>query len=115
MVTTALNVNVHSMCCWQGKLFMAFNEVRVSQDKASVWETLKSLIPDAWQQIEYKGGAIVQREMMFNVRHEPHRCAAQDEGCSRICPLFCAQQSEDELVRDGMRGERVGSRGGVVV
>jgi hypothetical protein len=87
-----------------GKLFIAFNEVKVSQDKAGVWETLKSYITDAWQQLEYKGGAIVQREMMFNVLFATNHADAlpKTKDARRICPLFCAQQSEDDLVRDGM-------------
>lgn len=87
-----------------GKLFVAFNEVKVSQDKASVWETLKSYITDVWQQIEYKGGAIVQRELLFNMLFATNHTDAlpKTKDARRICPLFCAQQSEADLRRDGM-------------
>ncbi len=87
-----------------GKLFVAFNEVKVSQDKASVWENLKSYITDSWQQIEYKGGAVVQREMMFNILFCSNHTDAlpKTKDARRICPLFCAQQSQADLIRDGM-------------
>jgi len=87
-----------------GKLFIAFNEVKVSQDKQSVWETLKSYITDTWQQIEYKGGAIVQRELMFNILFSTNHTDAlpKTKDARRICPLFCAQQSQADLIRDGM-------------
>ena len=87
-----------------GKLFVAFNEVKVSQDKQSVWETLKSYITDVWQQIEYKGGAVVQRELLFNILLATNHTDAlpKTRDARRICPLFCAQQSEADLVRDGM-------------
>ena len=87
-----------------GKLFVAFNEVKVTQDKQSVWETLKSYVTDPWQQIEYKGGAIVQRELVFNILFASNYTDAlpKTKDARRICPLFCAQQSEDDLIRDGM-------------
>jgi hypothetical protein len=87
-----------------GKLFVAFNEVKVTQDKQSVWETLKGYITDPWQQIEYKGGAIVQRELTFNILFATNHTDAlpKTKDARRICPLFCAQQSEEDLTRDGM-------------
>lgn len=87
-----------------GKIFVTFNEVKVSQDKQSVWETLKSYITDVWQQIEYKGGAIVQRELLLNMLFASNHTDAlpKTRDARRICPLFCAQQSEADLMRDGM-------------
>ena len=87
-----------------GKLFVFCDEVKVTQDKASVWETLKSYVTDTWQQIEYKGGAIVQRELLFNMffcTNHPDALPTTRDG-RRICPLFCAQQSLEDLIRDGM-------------
>lgn len=90
-----------------GKLFVAFNEVKVTQDKQSVWETLKSYVTDVWQQIEYKGGAIVQRELLFNMLFCTNHTDAlpKTQGDRRICPLFCAQQTAADLLRDGMLDE----------
>lgn len=87
-----------------GKLFIAVDDVKISEDRGSMWETLKPMIDGTRLEIEAKGVNKVTREVCFNfILNSNHkdgiRKTANDR---RIAPFFCAQQSESDLGRDGL-------------
>lgn len=87
-----------------GKLFIAVDDVKISEDRGSMWETLKPMIDGTRLEIEAKGVNKVTREVCFNfILNSNHkdgiRKTANDR---RIAPFFCAQQSEADLARDGL-------------
>lgn len=87
-----------------GKLLVVVNEVKITEDRQGVWEALKTLITDAHQEIEYKGVDSVTRELCFNfLFFTNHQDAIAKTGNDRrICPLFAAQQTVEDLLRDVM-------------
>jgi hypothetical protein len=86
------------------KLLVLVEEVKTNEDQAERWEHLKTMITETEQEIEKKGVDQVMREVcqnhIFNSNHKDGlRKTAEDR---RICPLYCAQQSVEDLNRDGM-------------
>jgi hypothetical protein len=86
------------------KLMICVEEIMTTEGKASTWEKLKTMITDPRQQIEQKGVDQVTREVCFNmIFNSNHKDGLRKTGDDRrICPLFCAQQSADDITRDGM-------------
>jgi Family of unknown function (DUF5906) len=87
-----------------GKLLVCVEEVMVNEGKESLWNKLKTMITDRDQEITSKGVDKVTRELCFNfIFNSNHkdglRKTANDR---RICPLFTAQQTKFDLLRDGM-------------
>jgi hypothetical protein len=76
----------------------------MTEGNAQLWEKLKTMITETRQEIEMKGVDQITREVCFNLIFNSNhkdglRKTADDR---RICPLFCAQQTAEDLLRDGM-------------
>jgi len=88
-----------------GKLLICVEDVKVSDNQASLWETLKPMITGTRLEFEPKGvDSKVSRDFcanfMFNSNHQDGIRKTKND--RRICPFFCAQQSEADLIRCGM-------------
>jgi len=87
------------------KLLICVEEVMVTEGKSSTWEKLKTMITETRQEIEGKNANQVTREVccnyIFNSNHKDGLRKTKED--RRICPLYTAQQSPEDLARDGMR------------
>lgn len=87
------------------KLLICVEEIMVTEGRTSTWEKLKCMITELRQEIESKGMDQITREVccnfIFNSNHKDGLRKTEDD--RRICPLYTAQQSISDLVRDGMR------------
>jgi hypothetical protein len=101
---TASNLDNHFNGYLYRKLMILVEEVKTTEGQAGTWEKLKTMITEARQEIEAKGVDQVTREvcfnMIFNSNHQDGLRKTKDD--RRLCPLFCAQQSPEDLLRDGM-------------
>lgn len=86
------------------KLLVLVEDVKISEQKESLWETLKPMITGEQLEIEAKGVDKVMREVCFNgVLNTNHKNGIRKtRNDRRICPFFCAQQKESDLERDGL-------------
>jgi hypothetical protein len=87
-----------------GKILILVEDVKISEARDSLWETLKPMITGRKLEIESKGIDKVTREVCFNgVLNTNHKNGIRKtRNDRRICPFFCAQQHESDLARDGM-------------
>lgn len=87
-----------------GKLLVLVEDIKISEDRHSLWETLKPMITGRQLEIEYKGVDKVMREVCFNgVLNSNHKDGIRKtRNDRRLCTLFCAQQHESDLERDGL-------------
>ncbi len=87
-----------------GKLLVVVEEIQISEDKGSVWESLKTMITEETLEIEAKGVDKVTREVCFNFIFNSNHKDAIRKGANdrRVAPFFAAQQSVQDLIRDGM-------------
>lgn len=89
------------------KLFYGVEDIYVPGSKREVFEEIKPMITGDDLEIEGKGvdqiSADVCGNFMFNSNHKDAVVKTRND--RRICPLYTAQQSADDLVRDGMTGE----------
>lgn len=88
-----------------GKLLVCVEDVRISEARESLWETLKPMITGEQIEIEPKGvDSKVARDVCFNfILNSNHRNAIRKtENDRRIAPLFGAQQTRADLARDGL-------------
>lgn len=101
---SASNLDNHFNGYLYRKLLICVEEVMTTEGKASTWEKLKTMITELHQEIEQKGVDQITREvcfnMIFNSNHKDGLRKTADD--RRICPLYCAQQSAEDLARDGM-------------
>jgi hypothetical protein len=86
------------------KLFIAVEDVRVTEKHGEVWEALKPMITETRCEIEPKGLDSATREVQYNfIFNSNHRDALRkSHNDRRILPLFCAQQTRADLARDGL-------------
>lgn len=86
-----------------GKLFIAIDDIQLA-DARHIWETLKPMVDGKRLEIEYKGVDKVTREVCFNIiatsNHKDGIPVTTND--RRVAPFFCAQQLEDDLLRDGL-------------
>jgi hypothetical protein len=84
-----------------GKLLILVDDVKA---RSSVWEVLKPMITDGSMEIEPKGVDKVTREVCFNFifTANPKDGLKKSATDRRICPLYCAQQEDGDLERDGL-------------
>lgn len=89
---------------YYGKLLILVEDVKITDASQSLWETLKPMITGEQLEIEAKGVDQVMRDVCFNgVLNSNHKNAIRKtRNDRRICPFFCAQQYEADLIRDGM-------------
>lgn len=87
-----------------GKLLICCEDVYISESRGSMWEALKPMITGTRLEIESKGVDKVTRDVCFNgVMNSNHKTALRKTANDRrIGPFFCAQQSKEDLERDGM-------------
>jgi hypothetical protein len=87
-----------------GKILILVEDVKISEARGALWETLKPMITGRKLEIESKGVDKVTREVCFNgVLNTNHKDGIRKtRNDRRICPFFCAQQSEADLARDGL-------------
>jgi hypothetical protein len=87
-----------------GKLLVCVEDVYISEQRSSVWETLKPMITGTRMEIEGKGVNKVTREVCFNfLMNSNHKSALRKTpNDRRICPMFGAQQTASDLQRSGM-------------
>jgi Family of unknown function (DUF5906) len=87
-----------------GKLFVGVEEVLVDEGKKQLWNKLKTLITDRDQEVTPKGVDKATRELcmnfIFNSNHKDGLRKSPND--RRICPLYTAQQTKEDLLRDGM-------------
>jgi len=90
-----------------GKILILVEDVKISEARDSLWETLKPMITGRKLEIESKGVDKVTREVCFNgVLNTNHKDGIRKtRNDRRICPFFCAQQYESDLTRDGLTEE----------
>jgi hypothetical protein len=91
-----------------GKLLICVEDVRISEARESLWETLKPMITGEQIEIEPKGvDSKVARDVCFNfMLNSNHRNAIRKtENDRRIASLFGAQQIKTHLARDGLTDE----------
>ncbi len=101
---SATNLDNHFNGYLYRKLLICVEEVKTTEGNAQLWEKLKTMITETRQEIEMKGVDQITREVCFNLIFNSNhkdglRKTADDR---RICPLFCAQQTAEDLLRDGM-------------
>lgn len=87
-----------------GKLFIPVEDVKISEDAGSLWETLKPMIDQTRLEIEAKGVNKVTREVCFNfILNSNHKDGIKKtQNDRRIAPFFAAQQVESDVFRDGL-------------
>lgn len=87
-----------------GKILVLVEDVYISEARGSLWEALKPMITGRQMEIEGKGVDQVTREICFNgVLNTNHKNGIRKtRNDRRICPFFCAQQHESDLIRDGL-------------
>lgn len=91
-----------------GKLFYAVEDIFVAEHKAEVIEELKPMITGGdGLEIEGKGADQISVDIcgnfIFNSNHK--NAVRKTRNDRRFCTMFCAQQSVDDLERDGMTGD----------
>lgn len=94
-----------------GNVFYAVEDVHMG-DRFDVWEQLKPMITGGdGLEIERKGVDQTSEEICGNfIFNSNHRAALRKtRNDRRIAPFFCAQQSVDDLARDGMTGDYMAS------
>lgn len=87
-----------------GKLFIPVEDVKISEDAGSLWETLKPMIDQTRLEIEAKGVNKVTREVCFNfILNSNHKDGIKKtQNDRRIAPFFAAQQVESDVQNDGL-------------
>ncbi len=91
-----------------GKLLICVEDVKVSENKNSVWEVMKPMISGTHLEYEPKGvDSKVTRDFCANwILNSNHKDGIRKtKNDRRICPLYCAQQHEADLIRDGLTEE----------
>jgi hypothetical protein len=88
------------------KLFIALEDIYVSEKQTDVMEALKPMITGEWLEIEQKGENQITREICANfIINSNHRTGLRKhKDDRRFAPFFSAQQCKEDLVRDGMSG-----------
>lgn len=88
-----------------GKLLICVEDVKISENRQSMWETLKPMITGTRIEFEPKGvDSTVSRDFCANfILNSNHKDGVRKmKNDRRIAPFFCAQQHEADLLRSGM-------------
>lgn len=87
-----------------GKIMILVEDIKITEARDSLWETLKPMITGDRLEIEAKGIDKVTREVCFNgVLNTNHKNGIRKtRNDRRIGPFFCAQQNVGDLARDGL-------------
>lgn len=89
-----------------GKIFIAVEDIYVTENREDVMETLKTMITGEWQGIQGKGEGQQTIEVCCNfIINSNHKNGIRKTNKDRrYAPFFCAQQSAEDIIRDGMGG-----------
>lgn len=89
------------------KIFISVEDIFISESRKDIIEVLKPRITGSRYEIEPKGGAKITRDIcanfILNSNHKEGLRKTKDD--RRFCPLYCAQQSYEDIKRDKMDGE----------
>lgn len=93
---------------WQfNKLFIGIEDIYIPEKKRELAEILKPMITGEWQAIRKmqtdEGMAESCANFLFNSNHKD--AVRKTESDRRYCVFYSAQQSRDDLIRDGMTGD----------
>ena len=92
------------------RVFIGVEDIYVPEHKREVWETLKPMITGEMQEIEAKGVDQDSRNVVCNfILNSNHRRAVQKtRNDRRLAIFYTAQQSAEDVLRDGMDGDYFG-------
>jgi hypothetical protein len=101
---TASNLDSQFNASLYGCLFLAIEDIKVAEDYAKIWETLKPMITQTELEVQPKGVDKVTREVCFNaILNSNHKNGIRKEPDDRrIAPFFSRQQRVGDLERDGL-------------
>jgi hypothetical protein len=101
---TAANLDSQFNASLYGCLFLAVEDIKVAEDYAKIWETLKPMITQEDLEVQPKGIDKVTREVCFNaILNSNHKNGIRKEPDDRrIAPFFSRQQRVGDLERDGL-------------
>lgn len=89
------------------KLFIGVEDVYIPENKKELIETLKPMITNERQEIQFKGSDQVTKDIcanfILNSNHKDAIRKTRDD--RRFAVFFTAQQSEEDIRRDGMGGD----------
>ena len=90
-----------------GKIFIAVEDIFVSDGKLEIMEAMKPMITSERQEIEPKGGVKVTRDICANfIINTNHKDGLRKTSTDRrFAPFYTAQQNVADLKRDGMWGD----------
>jgi hypothetical protein len=88
------------------RVFIAVEDIYVADGLNEIYEALKPMITGEWQEIEPKGGKKVTRQVCANfIINSNHKDGLRKTRNNRtFAPFYTAQQSLEDLKRDGMSG-----------
>ena len=90
-----------------GKIFIAVEDIYVSDGKLEIMEAMKPMITSERQEIEPKGGVKLTRDIcanfLINTNHKDGLRKTNND--RRFAPFYTAQQSVQDLKRDNMLGD----------
>jgi hypothetical protein len=89
------------------KILIGIEDIYISQDRQHVMETLKPMITGDAVEIQRKGADQVTQEICCNfLLNSNHKDAIRKyQSDRRYCIIYTAQQSAEDLTRDGMDGQ----------
>jgi hypothetical protein len=101
---TAANLDSQFNASLYGCLFLAIEDIKVAEDYAKVWETIKPMVTQTELEVQPKGVDKVTREVCFNaILNSNHKAGIRKEPDDRrIAPFFSKQQRVGDLERDGL-------------
>jgi len=90
-----------------GKLFIGVEDIKVSEEAMEVMEKLKPMITNTRQGVEPKGVDQYTDDICANfILNSNHKDAIRKTANDRrFAIFFTAQQSAEDLIRDGMQGD----------
>jgi len=93
---------------WQfGKLFIGIEDIYIPDQRRELAEILKPMITGEWQAIRKmqtdEGMAESCANFLFNSNHKD--AVRKTESDRRYCVFYSAQQTKEDLIRDGMTGD----------
>ena len=90
----------------EGRIFISVEDIFIGEHQSELAEALKPMLTDEWIEIEAKGGAKASRAVCANfILNSNHKDAVRKtKDDRRLAVFFCAQQSYDDIKRDGMGG-----------
>jgi len=90
-----------------GRTFIAVEDIYTQDGRNEIMEAMKPMVTGERQEIESKGGAKVTRDVcanfLINTNHKDGLRKTRND--RRFAVFYTAQQTADDLIRDGMGGD----------